>query len=621
MGTRRRSRGPRTVATAVLAAAMAACGLTAAAAPPAAAATTTRTMPAATLGIYTSAEDSGSYATVPGQHPNIANYYLAWGQAFPTQFIESAEAAGATPYIEIEPWHAGPSWDLTPSMVDIGNNASSDCGSDGTSSCEAWLDSIGQDVASFSAPIIFTFAHEFNVSGQYPWSYGDSEGTTPAQWITAWDTVRNDINGSGGRPYTWWMWAPNVDTGGTTTAFAPWWPGAANVDMVGIDGYPDSEYGLDTFQELFGQSFTEMHALTSLPIFISETNLAVLTGTGGYEGLTQFIQDALADGATGVLEFEDGGAPTLTTAQWAQLDAALGLPSGTGTGTGGSGGTPPKATLGIYINAEDSGTYSTDPGQHPNIANYYLAWGQAFPTQFIDEAEAAGATPFIEIEPWHAGPSWDLTPSMVDIGNNASSDCGSNGTSSCEAWLDSIGQDVASFGAPIIFTFAHEFNVSGQYPWSYGDSEGTTPAQWITAWDTVRNDINGSGGSGYAYWMWNPNVDTGGTTTAFAPWWPGAANVDMVGVDGFPDASAGLDTFQQVFGQSFTEMQALTSLPIFIASTNLSSETGTGGTQTVTQFVQAALADGASGLLEYEDGAPALTSSQWSQLDAALGLS
>lgn len=286
------------------------------------AAADTATAPAATLGTWTSAEDSGSYSTVAGQHPNIANYYLAWGQSWPTSFIAAAEAAGATPFIEIEAWHAGPSWNETPAMTDIGSNSASDCGSDGTSSCAAWLDSIGQDVQSFGHPIIFTFAHEFNVSGQYPWSYGDSEGTTPAQWIKAWDTVETDINNSGGSQNAWWMWVPNVDTGGSTQPFAAWWPGQQYVSMVGLDGYPQTQYGLDTFQQVFGQSFTEMKALTSLPIFISETDLAPETGSGGTQTVTQFVQAALAAGATGLLQFQDG-TPALSSEQWSELDAAL----------------------------------------------------------------------------------------------------------------------------------------------------------------------------------------------------------------------------------------------------------------------------------------------------------
>jgi hypothetical protein len=46
-----------------------------------------RQAPAAMLGIWTSAEDGGSYSTVPGQHPDIANYCLAWRQQWPAQFI------------------------------------------------------------------------------------------------------------------------------------------------------------------------------------------------------------------------------------------------------------------------------------------------------------------------------------------------------------------------------------------------------------------------------------------------------------------------------------------------------------------------------------------------------
>jgi beta-mannanase len=210
---------------------------------------------------------------------------------------------------------------------------------------------------------------------------------------------------------------------------------------------------------------------------------------------------------------------------------------------------------------------------------------------------------------------------MVNIGNNKSSVCGSNGTSSCLPWLKAIGADVKKFAHPVIFTFAHEFNVSGQYPWSHGDSEHTTPAEWIKAWDTVQADIDNAGASSLAWWMWAPNADTGGSTVSFKPWWPGASHVQMVGVDGYPQTQFGLDTFQQVFGTSFTIMKGLTKLPIFISETDLSPETGSGGTQTVTAFVKAALAAGATGLVQFQDGSPALSSAQLSELDAALGIS
>jgi hypothetical protein len=305
---------------AILGAASAALGLALTLGLPAAA--VARSAPKATLGIWISAEDSGKYSTVPGQHPNIANYYLAWGQAFPKAFISAAHRRGATPYIELEPWHAGPSWNKTPSMVAIGHNRSADCGSRGTSSCLPWLDSLGRDVRAFGHPVIFTFAHEFNVSGQYPWSVGDSEHTTPAQWIRAWDTVQADVNNHGGSRDAWWMWVPNADTGGTTKPFKAWWPGRKHVGMVGLDGYPQPQYGLNTFKELFGRSFTEMKALTRLKIFIAETDLAPETGTKGTQTVTQFVRSALKDGATGLLQFQDGSAP-LSKKQWSELDSVL----------------------------------------------------------------------------------------------------------------------------------------------------------------------------------------------------------------------------------------------------------------------------------------------------------
>jgi hypothetical protein len=111
--------------------------------------------------------------------------------------------------------------------------------------------------------------------------------------------------------------------------FTPWWHGLKRVDMVGLDGYPQSGsgWGLCNFQELFGQSFTEMRSLTSPPVFISETDLAPLSTSqdcngGSYQTITSFIADLFADGGDGILQFQDG-TPALTSAQWTELDAAL----------------------------------------------------------------------------------------------------------------------------------------------------------------------------------------------------------------------------------------------------------------------------------------------------------
>jgi hypothetical protein len=282
-----------------------------------------------------------------------------------------------------------------------------------------------------------------------------------------------------------------------------------------------------------------------------------------------------------------------------------------------SAATPP-ATLGIYVSAENSGSYSTVAGQHPNVANDYLAWGNSYPSSFFATAISQGATPFLEIEPWEQAQGSNTCsasppePSMTTIGANGAA---------VQAYARGIGSAVAAQGKPVIITFAHEFNINGQYPWQSQSCEGTTPAQWVKAWDAVEADVN-STANGLASFMWAPNVDPNGNTTVAAQYWPGASEVQMTGVDGYPAFCGCGGTFADIFGGTFAEIHALTSLPVFISETDLSVlGTTTGGTayESIPAFISDMKADGGSGVLQFQDGTPALTTAQWSALDTALG--
>jgi transcriptional regulator with XRE-family HTH domain/tRNA A-37 threonylcarbamoyl transferase component Bud32 len=287
--------------------------------------------PTTTLGIWTSAEDNGGYSAVPGQSPNVANTYLYWGTGFPAAFAGQAQSAGATPFVEIEPWQGatqGQPGDCSysrnfPAMTTIGANGAA---------ISRYLHAIGSAIASFGHPVILTFARAFNISGQYPWAQGDCEGTSPTQWIKAWDTVRSDIDATAGG-LAYFMWTPGADTDGTSIDPTPYWPGASQVDMVGVEGYPDTQWGsqLGTFSGLFGPVFDEIHALTSLPIFIAETDLAPLDGSG-YQSLSGFISDLCSSGGDGVLQLQD--TQTLSETQWRELDKALASDCGSRTAGG-----------------------------------------------------------------------------------------------------------------------------------------------------------------------------------------------------------------------------------------------------------------------------------------------
>jgi transcriptional regulator with XRE-family HTH domain len=285
--------------------------------------------PAVMLGTWTSAEGDGGYSAIARQRPNVANTYLFWGGSFPASFASQAQSAGAIPLVEIEPWQGGGPSDCSytahfPAMTTIGANGVA---------ISRYLGAFGSAIASFGHPVILTFAREFNVSGQYPWAQGDCEGTTAAQWIKAWDTVRSDIDATAGG-LAHFMWAPGPDTGGTTIDPTPYWPGASQADMVGVEGFPNTRWGsqLGTFSGVFGPVFREVHALTRLPIFIAETNLAPLDGSG-YQSLPAFISDLCSNGGDGVLQFQD--TRTLTAKQWTELDKALASDCGARAADGG----------------------------------------------------------------------------------------------------------------------------------------------------------------------------------------------------------------------------------------------------------------------------------------------
>jgi transcriptional regulator with XRE-family HTH domain len=292
--------------------------------------------PAVMLGTWIPAEGDGtSYSTIAGQHPNVANTYLLWGDSFPTSFASQAQSAGAIPFVEIEPWQGvrddgnhgnACNYAHFPAMNTIGANGAV---------ISRYLGAFGSAIASFGHPVIITFAHGFNVSGQYPWAWGDCEGTTAAQWIKAWDTVRSDIDATAGG-LAHFMWAPGPDTGGTTIDPTPYWPGASQVDMVGVGGILNKAYGpqLGTFSGVFGPVFNEIHTLTSLPIFIAETNLVRLDGRG-YQSLPGFISDLCSNGGDGVLQFQDDPLDALSSKQWSELDKALASDCGASPAKGG----------------------------------------------------------------------------------------------------------------------------------------------------------------------------------------------------------------------------------------------------------------------------------------------
>lgn len=298
------------------------------------------------LGMY---ETGGNFPTPgpsawpSGPTTNLAATYMAWGQDFPTYagaFITECNSNGLIPFVELEPWESGTSWNVTPLFSSI---------TGGT--WDTWLTGIGTFIAGTGKPCILTFGHEMNVSGQYPWSQGDTGSgpgggaLTAAEWIAGWAYVKNKINSTAGGKALW-MWACSAFTGGTNVSPAPWWPSSALPDMVGIDGYPNTQYGssLGTFAGQIQPTVTIIRGLGwTKPIFLAETNLAQMVSSGG-ESIPSFVADMHTAGISGILEFEDAswGLPQMSSAQWTQYNNAVAEYYG-------SGAAPSSALLSVAI--------------------------------------------------------------------------------------------------------------------------------------------------------------------------------------------------------------------------------------------------------------------------------
>lgn len=238
----------------------------------------------------------------------------------------------------------------------------------------------------------------------------------------------------------------------------------------------------------------------------------------------------------------------------------------------------------------------------PQVVNYYSSWGERFNSSFAQGAYADGVETFVEMEPWNCGSDCygESVPAMTDI---AAGDY--------DSYLSSFGQAIRAFGHPVLVTFAHEMN-GAWYPWGNGGSEHTTPAQWIASWDHVVTVINAQA-RGLVTWVWAPNVEK--FAVSVAQYWPGARYVDEVGLDGYLSDDG--DTYESEFGQTVTDVRALTKLPIWITETGVNQD-GT-ATARLAALAHAAKKAGLTGILYFDKGDMALTTDEEQALGNAIG--
>jgi mannan endo-1,4-beta-mannosidase len=214
----------------------------------------------------------------------------------------------------------------------------------------------------------------------------------------------------------------------------------------------------------------------------------------------------------------------------------------------------PQASAGRYLGVYEPGTpssyqqvteFTAATGERPNLLLYYSRWGSGFPGRFAGQALAHGAELIVQIEPTNI--------SLAAIAAGA-----------YDGYLHSYGEQLRAFGHPVIIGFAHEMN-GDWYSWGAGH---VPPATWVAAWQRVVTEIRAVAGA-QVTWLWT--ISHSGSAP-IRPYWPGAAYVSWVGIDGYFQRPS--DTYGSVFGSSVAQVRSFTGKPILLSEVGVGPGTG-----------------------------------------------
>jgi len=208
----------------------------------------------------------------------------------------------------------------------------------------------------------------------------------------------------------------------------------------------------------------------------------------------------------------------------------------------------PLTYLGVYEPSSPhsySGVerFSQLVGFRPNIALYYGSWFEPFQLGFAREAEAHHAIPMVQVE-----------PSNFALGAIASGNS--------DAYIRTYARMVRSFGRPVIISFGHEMNADW-YGWGY---HHTSPRVFIAAWRHIYQ-VFAQQRADNVKWLWTVNVVGGPNVSSVQEWWPGAAYVTWVGIDGHYFTPS--IRFASLFGSTLGQVRQITGDPVLISEAGI----------------------------------------------------
>jgi len=215
--------------------------------------------------------------------------------------------------------------------------------------------------------------------------------------------------------------------------------------------------------------------------------------------------------------------------------------------------TQPVRYLGVYEPGAPRSyagvtTFTTATGVRTDVVLYFSQWLESFQVRFATSAAENGATPVVQID-----------PTDVDLGAIAAGQY--------DGYLSTYAESVRSYRHPVILSFGHEMN-GNWYSWGY---QHTSPGTFVAAWRHIVTLFRTLGVRNVT-WMWTVNIMALGGIPSPAPWWPGSAYVNWIGIDGYYYKPSW--TFTSLFGPTIAAVRGLTSDPILIAETGAAPAEG-----------------------------------------------
>jgi Protein kinase domain len=186
-------------------------------------------------------------------------------------------------------------------------------------------------------------------------------------------------------------------------------------------------------------------------------------------------------------------------------------------------------------------------GQPPDLAGYFSGWAEPFPASFARTIRKHGVIPLVQIDPDGA--------SLAGIA--AGDD---------DRYLRAYANSVRKFGHVVVIGFGHDMNAL-RHSWGYGYVPART---FIAAWRHIVTLFRNQG-AGNVTWLWTISADRRGTGPV-GSWWPGAAYVTWISIDGYYSRSR--HTFASVFDRAIGQVRQFTGQPMLLTVTSAGPAAG-----------------------------------------------